>query len=639
LLRVADAAHIDHRRAPRFLHALVKPTDISATHWTFQSKLGKPSIEKNLLVYTGSPFDLEEAEAWWLCYDMIALIDDELRAVNTLLDSQGIQPFIATGVKGAKSPEAISSLILTKSWKPVNTELRVSDVPALVDLLGGERLYGSDLGAAVRELIQNGADAIRAKCLLVNLPQTKGIINIRLRHETDGHWLDIEDDGIGMSPNVLSSALLDFGRSFWSSAGMRKEFPGLQSKGLKTTGRFGIGFFSVFMLGERVIVTTRRFDKALSDTHTLDFRKGLRMRPILREPSKDEVLSQPGTRVSVLLHIPTDKPGGLLYDGEDNNNKDIITPLHVFVSSLCPSIDVTVTVEEDQKKVIAVSANDWLSEQADVIVLRTGKDFDFWEDRYCLPIQTLFRDLKDPTSNEIYGRACIYPKDSYYGHSGVVTVGGLRASDLPRIPGVLKGEAKTVTRNEAIPTVPAAVLREWASEQARLIASSKFRGQDKLSVASFVMFLGGNATDLPIAVMDGEYYNKRKIIKIVHKLASVEVYYHDSVDYDEDADDSVTPKDFRTALCLSEDLFLVPQEYNRFGRGLLRCGDKNWPQCIPELYSAMNPKSCKEAFESILKEVWGAEPECEVCNRVVGSVYGDKIIREVCVYSRYHNMS
>ena len=78
LLRVADAAHIDSRRAPRFLLALVKPMGISATHWSFQSKIAKPSIDKNFLVYTGSPFDLDEAEAWWLCYDMLAMIDDEL---------------------------------------------------------------------------------------------------------------------------------------------------------------------------------------------------------------------------------------------------------------------------------------------------------------------------------------------------------------------------------------------------------------------------------------------------------------------------------------------------------------------------------------------------------------------------------
>src|ERR1039458_3148047 len=78
LLRVADAAHIDHERAPRFLRAIAGPVGNSEIHWTFQERLGKPSKDKNLLVYTGGPFDVADAEAWWLCYDMLSMLDGEL---------------------------------------------------------------------------------------------------------------------------------------------------------------------------------------------------------------------------------------------------------------------------------------------------------------------------------------------------------------------------------------------------------------------------------------------------------------------------------------------------------------------------------------------------------------------------------
>jgi hypothetical protein len=132
LLRVADAAHIDHRRAPRFLRALTRPGPISDVHWTFQTRLGKPSLEKNFLVYTGSPFPVSETEGWWLGYDMLSAIDDELRAVHGTLEAEGVPTFTANAVKGAKSPLAVSKLILTKGWTPVNCELRVSDVPSLV---------------------------------------------------------------------------------------------------------------------------------------------------------------------------------------------------------------------------------------------------------------------------------------------------------------------------------------------------------------------------------------------------------------------------------------------------------------------------------------------------------------------------
>ena len=42
LLRTADAAHVDDKRAPWFLFALQKPEGISEQHWRFQSKLGQP---------------------------------------------------------------------------------------------------------------------------------------------------------------------------------------------------------------------------------------------------------------------------------------------------------------------------------------------------------------------------------------------------------------------------------------------------------------------------------------------------------------------------------------------------------------------------------------------------------------------
>lgn len=64
----------------------------------------------------------------------------------------------------------------------------------------------------------------------------------------------MEDDGIGMSERTITTSLLDFGKSFWSSDAVMQEFAGLLAKGLSATGRFGVGFFSVFVLGDVVRV-------------------------------------------------------------------------------------------------------------------------------------------------------------------------------------------------------------------------------------------------------------------------------------------------------------------------------------------------------------------------------------------------
>ena len=67
LLRCADAAHIDHRRAPSMLYALSKPKGNSDKHWRFQHKLNKVTRVSDALVFlSGQDFNLEEAPAWWL---------------------------------------------------------------------------------------------------------------------------------------------------------------------------------------------------------------------------------------------------------------------------------------------------------------------------------------------------------------------------------------------------------------------------------------------------------------------------------------------------------------------------------------------------------------------------------------------
>lgn len=51
LLRCADAAHIDSRRAPDMLAALVHPSGISRVHWHFQNRLGLPSLTNRNELY------------------------------------------------------------------------------------------------------------------------------------------------------------------------------------------------------------------------------------------------------------------------------------------------------------------------------------------------------------------------------------------------------------------------------------------------------------------------------------------------------------------------------------------------------------------------------------------------------------
>jgi hypothetical protein len=632
LLRVADAAHIDHRRAPRFLRSLLRLNQSSEIHWAFQEKLGKPSIDKNFLVYTGScPFDVSEAEAWWLGYDMLAAIDDELPSVHGVLDDKRINSFVVTAVKGAKSPHAIAKLIPTKGWKPVNTELRVSDVPSLAEKLGGQQLYGADLAAPVRELIQNASDAIQARRLFCNLDSKYGTVKVTLRRTANADFIEFQDDGIGMSARVLTGALLDFGCSFWRSAAMRQEFPGLLSKGLRTTGQFGIGFFAVFMLGDRVTVTSRRFDAAVSDTHTLDFQKGLRIRPVLREPTQDESLPESGTRVCVTLRNRYDADGGLLVKCKDKKNK-VRAALRDLVAHVSPAISVTVEIAEGERQEIAVKADDWLTQNPRTLIERAVGSLDPWYLQEITQMLPNLRLLIDPSTGETHGRACVAP-GHYFPDTGVVTVGGFRASGMQRIAGVIKGKPDTVARSSAMPTVTALALRNWASEQATLISRTKVSGEIKLRAASIIMLCGGEALCLPMAIYDGEYLTASSLEELLRPLVEVIVYDGFEIEYDED--DNVRPKDFKDDFKVSSTLLFVPDRTP----AILRLGSNAWPECVTDLYLPGKPKCCEDSFKGALKRAWGAEPTYEEDLRVVGKVGGDQIWRTVRIYSNLSGYS
>src|SRR5262249_1021985 len=150
----------------------------------------------------------------------------------------------------------LRSLIPTKGWVPVDAQIVISNVPALVRKLGGASLYGDKPKVALRELIQNASDATRALSAVAYTSQQPVVV--QLRQEQDSWWLDVSDSGIGMSQSVMTGPLLDFGNSYWGSQLMRRESPGLSSSDFRPVGRFGIGFYAAFMLGDRVRVTSRR---------------------------------------------------------------------------------------------------------------------------------------------------------------------------------------------------------------------------------------------------------------------------------------------------------------------------------------------------------------------------------------------
>ncbi|MBE9592617.1 MAG: ATP-binding protein, partial [Proteobacteria bacterium] len=122
LLRISDACHIDERRAPGFLRTIRKPDNDARKHWVFQENLYQPRLESDRLVYTSkNAFTTEENLSWWQCYEILQMIDHELRNVDSLLTDTNRQRLAARGVSNVEEPKRLVKSIPTEGWEPVDT--------------------------------------------------------------------------------------------------------------------------------------------------------------------------------------------------------------------------------------------------------------------------------------------------------------------------------------------------------------------------------------------------------------------------------------------------------------------------------------------------------------------------------------
>ena len=358
MLRVADAGHIDGARAPTFLLNLLEMNSVSRSHWVAQNRLGRIMVDPNdptqLIVASTRPFPENEAAAWWVAFDAISLFDKELRDCNEVLRNTGNESrpqFARKRVAGAGNVKELTKYVETLDWEPTDTKVHVSDVASLIEKLGGAELYSvrDKLEIALRELVQNSSDAIAARRAFTG-ESIEDRITVRLtRNPRTGRFvLQIDDDGIGMSEKTLTGDLMDFGKSFWRSARASQEFPGIQASGLSPAGRFGIGFFSVFMIADSVKIFSRRFDKGIDSVRCLSFTNGLSLRPTLSKQIPEGFGMNVSTRVEVEFenrHLPN--PNDIHIHANIQGYEGFRVNFYDYIAALVSGIGARVFVEWD----------------------------------------------------------------------------------------------------------------------------------------------------------------------------------------------------------------------------------------------------------------------------------------------------
>ncbi|HAP04293.1 MAG TPA: molecular chaperone HtpG, partial [Methylophilaceae bacterium] len=112
----------------------------------------------------------------------------------------------------------------------------------------------------IRELISNASDAadkLRFEALKdANLYEKDSELKIRLSFDKKKRTLTISDNGIGMSRDEVISNIGTIARS--GTKEFLNNLTGDQAKDANLIGQFGVGFYSSFIIADKVTVITRR---------------------------------------------------------------------------------------------------------------------------------------------------------------------------------------------------------------------------------------------------------------------------------------------------------------------------------------------------------------------------------------------
>ncbi len=176
-----------------------------------------------------------------------------------------------------------------------------AEVVQILDLMV-HSLY-SNKEIFLRELISNASDAIdRLRLELMSQsesPEDEGPLQIRVSYDKDAGTITVADNGIGMSHAEVIEHIGTIAKS--GTREFLHALTGDQRADASLIGQFGVGFYSAFIVSDRVVLTTRRAG--------LTAGQGARWESDGRGTYTLETVNVPSRGTTVVLH---------LRDGEDD---------------------------------------------------------------------------------------------------------------------------------------------------------------------------------------------------------------------------------------------------------------------------------------------------------------------------------
>lgn len=327
VLRTADLLHITSNRTPTIAYHLISPNDPkSIIEWEKQSAVIAVSP-----ISSNDDCDADESSKINDTFSIRARFSAEKSpeayfGLNSYLKYAEKQ-LISDGRTITTSESKVAGKGYIFPWKYIDDK-RIEtpgfekkqfqfdlDQQAILELLVGHTLY-NDSSVVLRELIQNGIDAV--KCQVLNDKKegvniTKGLV--QACWDSNSRVLTFIDNGTGMTLFDVENYLLKVGASKYRTPEFKQQNPDFSA-----ISRFGIGILTCFLVADDIDIFT---NSLTDDALHIAIRNvnGKYLVKHLKKETLDAEIRDHGTIIQLRLHESVD-----MYNIDKNIRKWIVLP-------------------------------------------------------------------------------------------------------------------------------------------------------------------------------------------------------------------------------------------------------------------------------------------------------------------------
>ena len=233
----------------------------------------------------------------------------------------------------------------------------------------------------LRELISNCSDAIDKlyyKSLSENLGLNREEFDIKIKADKEKKILTVSDNGIGMTAEELENNLGTIAKSGSLAFKNEKE----KKEDIDIIGQFGVGFYSVFMVAEKVEVLSKAYGEKQANMWVSSGTEGYEVKPAEKETN--------GT--DIIIYLKPDTEDEMFSEFLENYKLRELIKRYRYPIKLEKEVPVAAD-NKDEKKI--ETATEWETINSMIPMWRKPKN-ELTDEDYNKFYKDMFYDFEDP---------------------------------------------------------------------------------------------------------------------------------------------------------------------------------------------------------------------------------------------------